>query len=102
MFVAQVVHHFDDDANRELARRVARALRPGGVYVIQEAVRPRSPKEGGQPGALLDLYFSLTSKSGIWSFEEMAAWQRGAGLVPQKPIRFRFIPGSGQQVAVKI
>ena len=101
VFIAQVVHHFDDDANRKLARRVARALRPGGVFVIQEAIRPRSPKEGGQPGALLDLYFSLTSKSGIWSFAEMADWQQGAGLVPRKPIRFRFIPGSGQQVAVK-
>jgi hypothetical protein len=63
--------------------------------------RPRSPEEAGQLGALLDLYFAVTSKAGTWSVEEMADWQREADLVPQEPIRFRSIPGSGQQVAVK-
>ena len=101
VFIAQVVHHFDDATNRELARRVARSLRSGGIFVIQEMVRPRSPKEAGQPGALLDLYFAFTSTSGTWSYEEMANWQREAGLIPKKPIRFRSVPGSGQQVAVK-
>ena len=101
VFVAYLVHHFDDATNRELARRVARGLRPGGVFVIQETIRPHSPQEAGQAGALLDLYFAITSQSGTWSFEEMAAWQRDAGLLPQKPIRFRSIPGAGQQVAVK-
>lgn len=101
VFVGQLVHHFDDAANRELARRVARSLRPGGCFVIQEVVRPHSPKEAGQPGALLDLYFALTSESGTWSYEEMADWQREAGLKPRKPIRFRSVPGTGQQVAFK-
>jgi chemotaxis methyl-accepting protein methylase len=31
VLIAQVVHHFTADQNRELAERVARALRPGGV-----------------------------------------------------------------------
>jgi hypothetical protein len=31
----------------------------------------------------------------------MADWQRQAGLEPRKPIRFRTVPGVGQQVAVK-
>jgi SAM-dependent methyltransferase len=101
VFVAYLVHHFDDPTNRELARRVARALRPGGVFVIQEVIRPHTPQEAGQTGALMDLYFAVTSESGTWSFEEMASWQRDAGLLPQKPIRFRSIPGAGQQVAVK-
>jgi predicted O-methyltransferase YrrM len=101
VFVAQLVHHFDAATNRELARRVARALRPGGVFVIQEAVRPSSPKQAGQAGTLLDLYFALTSQAGTWSYDEMADWQRQAGLEPRKPIRFRTVPGVGQQVAVK-
>jgi SAM-dependent methyltransferase len=42
VFMALVVHHFDDAANRELTRNVARALRPGGVFVIQEMFRPSS------------------------------------------------------------
>lgn len=101
VFIAYLVHHFDDATNRELARRVAHSLRPDGVFAIQEVVRPQSPKDAGQPGALLDLYFALTSEAGSWSYEEMADWQREAGLVPQKPIRFRSVPGTGQQVAVK-
>jgi SAM-dependent methyltransferase len=101
VFMALVAHHFDDAANRKLARNVARALRPGGVFVIMEMFRPSSVKEAGQFGALLDLYWATTSKAGTWSIEEIADWQREAGLVPQKPIRLRSVPGSGQQVAVK-
>jgi len=101
VFIANLVHHFDDATNRELAKRVARALRPGGVFVIQELIRPHSPGEAGQVGALLDLYFALTSQSGTWSFEEMADWQREAGLKPLKPVRFLSVPGNGQQSAVK-
>ncbi len=101
VLVANLVHHFDDATNRELARRIARALRPGGVYVIQELYRRSSPREAGQVGALLDLYFALTSESGTWSFEEMAGWQREAGLKPLKPVRFVTAPGNGQQSAMK-
>jgi SAM-dependent methyltransferase len=101
VLVSSLVHHFDDATNRALAQRIARALRPGGVFVIQELYRPPSPGEAGQIGALLDLYFAVTSRSGTWSFEEMAAWQREAGLKPLKPIRFVTVPGIGQQAGVK-
>jgi SAM-dependent methyltransferase len=101
ILVANLVHHFDDATNRDLAKRIARALRPGGVYVIQELYRPGSPKEGGQIASLLDLYFALTSQAGTWSFAEMAGWQREAGLAPRKPVRFLTAPGNGQQSAVK-
>jgi 2-polyprenyl-3-methyl-5-hydroxy-6-metoxy-1,4-benzoquinol methylase len=101
IFVASLVHHFDDAINRMLAKKIAKALRPGGVFVIQELYRTHTPNEAGQIGALLDLYFALTSKSGTWSFEEMADWQREAGLKPMKPIKFLTAPGHGQQAAVK-
>jgi SAM-dependent methyltransferase len=101
IFVSSLVHHFDDATNRDLAQRIARALRPGGIFVIQEHYRPGSPKEAGQIGALLDLFFALTSQAGTWSFAEMAGWQREAGLRPLKPIKFLTAPGTGQQSAVK-
>jgi DNA-binding transcriptional ArsR family regulator len=91
----------DRVVHRALARRVARSLRPGGVFVLQELFRPTSPGEAGQIGALLDLYFALTSRSGTWSFKEMAGWQREAGLVPRKPVKLVTAPGTGQQSAMK-
>jgi SAM-dependent methyltransferase len=102
ILVSQFVHHFDGATNRGLLQRLARALRPGGVLALVELVKRRSPGEGGQLGGLLDLYFSLTSEAGTWSFEEMAGWQREAGLVPRNPVRFRTIPGMGLQAATRV
>jgi SAM-dependent methyltransferase len=101
VFVSSLVHHFDDATNRVLAKRVARSLRPGGIFVIQEHVRSTTPEQAGQIGALLDLYFALTSEAGTWTFAEMADWQREAGLKPLRPLKFVTAPGNGQQSAVK-
>lgn len=101
VLIANLMHHFDEEANRELVRRVARALRPGGVVAIGEVIRPERPGAGGQTGALTDLYFAVTSESGTWSFAELAGWQRAAGLHPRRPIRLLTAPGGGLQMAVK-
>jgi SAM-dependent methyltransferase len=101
VMIAQVVHHFTEEQNRDLAERVSRALRPAGVYAIIDAFRAQSPKEAGQIPALLEFYFALTSESGTWSAEEMADWQARAGLGPRRPIRLRTAPGAGIQAAVK-
>lgn len=101
ILVANLVHHFTEAQNRDLARRCAVALRAGGRLVIGEVVRPQSPREAGQIGALTDLYFALTSAGGTWSFAEMADWQRSAGLRPRRPIRLFTGPGGGLQVAEK-
>ena len=101
MLIASLVHHFDEATNRALVQRVSRALRPGGHLVIYESARPASPGKGGQLAALFNLYFALTSESGLWSYRELADWQRDAGLRPKRPIRFLTTPGAGLQVAVK-
>src|SRR6185437_7485535 len=101
ILVANLVHHFTAAQNRDLARRCARALRPGGRLVIGEVVRPETPQTAGQIGALTDLYFALTSAGGTWSYAEMANWQRSAGLRPRRPIRLITGPGGGLQVAEK-
>jgi predicted O-methyltransferase YrrM len=99
VFLMSLVHHFDEAANRALAEKVARPLRRGGVMVIGEALRP---KVGGrQLGAFFDLYFGMTSESGTWTFDEMALWQREAGLVPRKPMPLRFFSELGLQVGDK-
>ena len=100
VLIANLVHHFSEDENRDLMLRVARALRPGGLVVIGDMIRPE-PGTSGQIGALTDLYFALTSESGTWSFREMAQWQRLAGLRTRRPLRLITGPGAGLQTAVK-
>ncbi|MFW5924609.1 MAG: methyltransferase [Myxococcota bacterium] len=101
VLISSLVHHFSAEQNRDLCRRAAKALKPGGVLVIQEIIRPTEPGEGGQTGALGDLYFAALSASGTWSFDEIADWQRAAGLAPHKPMRLLTGPGVGQQAATK-
>jgi SAM-dependent methyltransferase len=101
VLVSNLVHHFDRAAGCDLVRRAARALRPGGVLVIQEIFASSSPAGAGQVAALADLYFALTSESGTLSAGELAAWEREAGLKPRRAIRFLSFPGAGQQNAVK-
>jgi len=101
VFIGSLVHHFDDATNRALMKRCAAALRPGGVLAIYDAVR-LDPKRGvGQIGGLLDLFFGVISKSGTWSGDEMASWQRDAGLAPRKLMRMRLVRDVGVQAAVK-
>jgi hypothetical protein len=69
--------------------------------VILEALRPR-PGRGVQAGTFLDLYFGMTSESGTWTLEEMAAWQTAAGLRPRsQPFALRFVGEVGLAVADK-
>ncbi len=101
VFVSQLVHHFSDEQNRELMGRIFRALRPGGVCVLLDVLRPSSPESAGGIGAVLDLYFAATSRAGTWPLETMQAWQRDAGLAVEKPIHLRTLPGGAMVVGSK-
>jgi SAM-dependent methyltransferase len=101
VFVASLVHHFDDATNRTLACRIARALRSGGVMVVLEPLRPESPERAGQIGSLLDLFFAFTSSSGTWSLAEIQDWQRAAGLHVERPVHLRRLPNMVAVVARK-
>jgi SAM-dependent methyltransferase len=93
VMINNLVHHFSPEQNADLARRVARALAPGGVYAIGDFLRASHPGAGGGVPAVMDLYFALTSASGTWALDEITSWQRGAGLMPVKAIQFRSLPG---------
>ena len=93
-----LVHHFDAETNRSLTARCARALRQGGLLVIGDLMRPEQPSRASAMDLFYDLYFALTSRSGLWSFAEMADWQRAAGLMPRKPVHL--VPGSGPGLQV--
>jgi 2-polyprenyl-3-methyl-5-hydroxy-6-metoxy-1,4-benzoquinol methylase len=92
VLLAAVVHHFDDATNRQLLKRVERALRPGGIVAIWEPLRQDRAGKVRQLGGLMDLFFGLFSEAGTWSAEEITDWCKGAGLVPQKLKRMWFGP----------
>jgi SAM-dependent methyltransferase len=96
-----LVHHFSDAQNQKLARRVFRALRPGGIFVIGDLERSLAPRTGGALGSTMDLYFALVSTSGVWSLARMRRWQSMAGLVPCAVIRVPKMPGFVVQVGRK-
>ena len=100
VFMMSLVHHFDDVTNRALMKRAADALRPGGVLVIGDSIR-LAPHETDELGSFFDLYFAMTSRAGLWTYAEMAEWQRAAGLVPRKPIGMPLTKGTGLQAADK-
>ncbi len=101
VYVANLLHHFNADEIAGLAQRIAAALRPGGLWIIQDGVRERRRRSQRMAAAIGDLYFALTSASGFWSFAEMAQWQAQAGLLPRRPIRLLTAPGQGLQIALK-
>ena len=69
--------------------------------MIKEFHCVQSPRDVGELGALSNLYFAATSEAGTWSMKEIADWQRGAGLLPCKPIRLLTAPGAELQAAIK-
>jgi SAM-dependent methyltransferase len=93
VMINNVVHHFSAEQAQALAAKVARALKPRGIYAIGEFIRPEKPREGDVAAATAGLYFSLTSASGAWSEGEMREWQASAGLEPEKPIVPMGLPG---------
>jgi len=101
VMINNVVHHFTADQNRALAVKVARALKPGGVYAIGDLIRAETPGEGGVIASTIGLYFSLTSSSGNWSTTEIESWQKAAGLTPAKTLAAMSIPGWKMIIARK-
>jgi SAM-dependent methyltransferase len=96
-----VAHHFTAEGNIKLTKKAARALKPGGMFAVGEFIRCARPGEGGVVASSSGLYFSLTSKSGTWSIEDINSWQREAGLTVKKPITLMRLPGWKMLMATK-
>ena len=93
IMINNVVHHFTSEQNFALAKKIAVALKPSGIYAIGEFIRQSKPGEGGVAASTTGLYFSLTSSSGTWSIGEMEGWQKNAGLKTEKSVSPMSLPG---------
>jgi tRNA (cmo5U34)-methyltransferase len=69
------VHHLDAEEKRDLFRRLARSLRPGGRFVLGDVVLPQRPEDATIP---LTPDFDRPDR-----LEDQLAWLRDAGLDPE-------------------
>jgi ubiquinone/menaquinone biosynthesis C-methylase UbiE len=101
VLMSSLMHHFSKEQNEEVSRKVARALKPGGYFLIHEFLRPNPKKNMDMIGAILDLFFNLSSTSGNWSKEELIGFQTQAGLKHVKVKSFLTLPGYVQVAGQK-
>ena len=93
VFVSHLVHHFDEDTNRQLFARISKSLRPDGILAVLDAPRVVSSSRTGQTAALLDLFFAMTSNSGCWPAETIHEWMHAAELKRLPSLHLRTAPG---------
>jgi 2-polyprenyl-3-methyl-5-hydroxy-6-metoxy-1,4-benzoquinol methylase len=101
ILINNVVHHFTNEENQLLAKKIKRALKPHGILGVGELIRLDKPGKGGVAAATAGLYFSLTSSSGTWSLEEIRSWQKNAGLKISKSFGMWTLPGWRMVIAKK-
>ena len=93
ILISHLVHHFSDAQNCSLMERCSNALRPSGVVVILDVLQGSPEGAVNQTGTLLDLYFSITSLSGIFSAKQITNWLIPTQLRIKRIIPLRSAPG---------
>ncbi|HLL94524.1 MAG TPA: class I SAM-dependent methyltransferase [Spirosoma sp.] len=101
VLLSSLAHHFTPDQNQLVAGKVARALKPGGVFIVNEFIRPAIGEKPELVGSSTDLFYGMTSTAGNYSTAEIQSWQRLAGLNPYKIITYRTLPGRAMVIAKK-
>lgn len=87
-----IVHHLTPEQAKTLFARIASVLRPGAPLCVLD-LYDRSPGERPDNGAILGLFFHLTSGADTYSVEEVAGWLAESGFGATKVKRLPQIPG---------
>lgn len=97
-----VIHAHSPDQNIELFKRVAKALSPQGMIIIQEQIESRTSSPAARSTVqFLGLTF-LTSLGGqTYRFDQIANWLTKAGFSAPKRVNLRRIPGIAILLATK-
>ena len=101
ILMSSLAHHFLPEQNQLVAGKAARALKPGGYFIIQDFIRPPIRDDSDTACSIQNLFFGLTSSGGVYAIEEEQAWCRQAGLRPVKVNRFLSAPIDVQVIAQK-
>ena len=106
VLMSSLMHHFTAEENVEVSKKVARALKPGGYFIIQEWGKPdlsrKLSKTKDYLGALTDMMFNFMSTSETWSLDALKGFQQQAGLKHHKVKTFMQMPGFTQVCAKKV
>jgi SAM-dependent methyltransferase len=101
VLMSSLMHHFSAEQNIAVSKKICKALKPGGYFIIQEFLRPEAANDMEMVGSILDLFFNLSSTSGNWSATELIDFQEKANLKHRKVNKFLAPPGYVQVVAQK-
>jgi hypothetical protein len=93
VLMANIVHHFSEPANLEIARRAFESLTKRGTVAIWEIEGPE-PNSKPTIGDGAALFFRLTSNARCYHGSEYGEWLRQAGFVEVRVSRPLLSPGS--------
>jgi ubiquinone/menaquinone biosynthesis C-methylase UbiE len=88
ILMSQLAHHLTAEQNDVVTKKATTALKPNAYFVIQEYLRPETSNKMDTVPIILDMYFNVSSTSGLWSVDELKGFQQKAGLVNHKVNRF--------------
>jgi hypothetical protein len=86
-----IVHHLSPDQNVELLRRVHGALSPGGTVAVLDLFTA-PPDTRPDAGAMLGLFFYLTSSAATYTEDQLRDWLGRAGFDRPRRIKLRRLP----------
>ena len=101
ILLSSLAHHFTPEQNQLVTNKVARALRPGGVFIVNEFIKPEVGQKPELVGSSTDLFYGLSSTAGNYTITEIQDWQQLAGLKAHKVVSYRTLPGRAMVVAKK-
>jgi 2-polyprenyl-3-methyl-5-hydroxy-6-metoxy-1,4-benzoquinol methylase len=92
-----LVHHFDQETDVELLRRIRGALRPGGTLAVLDLI---TSDEHPDSAAFLGLFFYLTSGAATYTDEQVRSWFERAGFERPRRVTIRSLPNQAVYEAI--
>ena len=88
VFLSNIIHGEDEEANRTLMKKIYSALKPGGRIVIKDHIMDESLTKPAC-GAIFSINMLLTTKGRDYGFHEIQYWLDKAGF---KEVTFEVLP----------
>jgi ubiquinone/menaquinone biosynthesis C-methylase UbiE len=92
VLMSSLMHHLTAEQNVAVSKKIARALKPGGYFSVQEYLKPEISKKSASLGDIIamttNLVFNVTSAARTLTIQEIKQFQAQAGLAHHKVGRF--------------